>query len=289
MDFKTIFQILLSSSSENDKIITKVAKISQGNRRVEKYGTPSIFTFNRLEIKTIVPNQVSIGVMLSNQEMNWLYNSIKSEQEQSFYRGRRLYIFNRIEPDMISVCAAENGKSFGILLNKTDIEILLANEVILEFFIKYQNSTSNTLKEITTELYVSVIGRAISGQLKSKCKACNTGEGTHLICNKYFKDMANKDILMDVVMADPEVNSKFSQSIHKLMNLLNISPGERIIQTQINLPEVKANKDLLIKKLQNFLDIKDGMGVIIEKVMNLIPKDENSDEMDIASSSAANN
>ena len=79
--------------------------------------------------------------------------------------------------------------------------------------------------------------------------------------------MLNKYELLEEVITDLDFQSFTTDKFNILMNLLNISVAERLLLTQVTVPEIISNKDLLIRKLCAFL--KDGLAIIIGEVMKM--------------------
>lgn len=250
----------------------KIVRLVQRKGLINRNNIKQVFSIIRLSIQVQVKNQKSIGVELTNSEFFWFVNSLKSKSTQGIHVGKKIFVFNSIGDSSVSLAGIENDKSFGVLLTEPEIDILLKNQIKLEFLLKYQNASGQTLQDITTSLFVSVIGCVMVNIIKTKCLACKTGKGKHFICNKYFKDLINKYDLLDSVLNDISFSAKFMEKFQLLMNLLNISAPDRIIQTQINLPLLREDKKLLISELYKLLDLSDGMAYTIAKVVNLCLK-----------------
>ena len=280
MDFSTVFDIVLSNEKINGKESSKTAKIIQGRGLRDKLNPHSSFTIVRLEISVNISGQKSIGIQLTNSEFQWFVNAIKTKNEQSIHVGKKIFVFNSIGDSSYALAAIENEKIFGVLFNQNDIENFLQNEKVFEFILKNQNANGNVLKDITIDFFTSTIGTDIQEKIKRKCAACKTGKGNHLICTKYFKDLVNKYELLENVLNDLEFQSLIIERFNILMNILNISTAERLLQTQIIIPEIKNDKELLIRKLCGFLDFKEGMSNTISQVMALYLNDESETNLE---------
>ena len=278
MEWTTIFEIVLSNVMSKEKPMKKVAKILHGYGKTKRFGIEQFYSINRLEIRVELPNTTPIGVVLTNSELQWLMTAMKNKNEKSAHAGRKMLIYNSIGDTSVSISSIDSDRIFGVCLDENEVKVLLDNERELEFLLKYQNCKSPTLDDITRELYASILAIAIGKRISSKCQACKTGEGEHDLCKKYFKDFSEKYHWMQSEMASDECEAEFLERFHRLMGFLNVASSDRVWQTQVAYLRIKEDKQTLMRKVCNYLDLKEGMGYLIATLLDGAEKLQSANE-----------
>ena len=269
--FKPLFEIKLFSKLINDKKCDKVVKILQGTKISKRHDIDLSYNVNRLEIRVSISSQVSIAVVFNYTDFQWLMSCIKYRKQQSVHVGKKVYVFNDLGDDSYTVCSVDNDRLFGIQLTKSEVNIIVENEKLLEFLLKHQNVAGNNLKELTVDLYTSEISKEIKKELKNSCEFCQ-GKGDTHICNKYFKDITSNDKILDKIRYDNVFIGNFNEKFNQLMTVLNVSSPERVNQTQFTIPEFQENRPEFLRKVCNYIDLNQESENIIDKILDLCYK-----------------
>ena len=272
MEWKTLYEIKLSESKLGDKSVVLVASILQGKGVVKRHDTPeSCFFMNRLEFKHATTGEQPITISLSNADFIWLINCMKLKSDKSTHVGKKKLIFNKFGDSTYTLHTnTPSGKWYGIDLYQSDIDTIMEKERVLGFLLKYHNTKGSDLKEITTELFVAVLSTGIQTLINDKCLGCVNGSDQHDVCRVYFRDMVEKYQFLDKALNNILIDVAFTENFNHLMTVLNVSTAERLVQTQLTIPEIRSNRELLSRKVCAVLDLKDGMAYDLKVIMELI-------------------
>jgi hypothetical protein len=256
-DFKTLFEIPLTESTpENGKTIRKIARITQGSTINKRNNVDLSYHINRLEFRTILNGNPSICVSLNFSDFIWFIKCLKQKTESSVHAGKRILLFCDIGDTSVAIANVNNDLAFGIVLSAVDLDIILKNEGILGFLLKNQNLSGSNLKDMTLDLYISIIAKEIKTQMQKRCKGCENSNDEH-ICNGYVKDFPDIKAILQMSIFKPEIEGEFNQKFVRLMDLMNVKTGERLTQTQIHIPEIKSDEDFLLRRLTTFINLND--------------------------------
>jgi hypothetical protein len=192
---------------------------------------------------------------------------LKLKSESSVHAGKKLLIFNDVGDTSVSISGVDNDRVFGIILSAVDLDIILKNEGTLGFLLKNQNLSGSNLKDLTFDLYLSVIAKEINTQIEKRCKGCQNPSEEH-ICKGYVREFPDIKAILKMTIFKPEIEGEFSQKFIHLMDLLNVKPPERLTQTQIHIPDIKSDEEFLLRRLTSFINLND-QNKDLDKVLEL--------------------
>jgi len=268
MEWRTLHEIPLSTKIINEKSCEKSAKLIQGVGYNTRDNKKQLYKINRFEVRNTINGNVSIGIAFSQPEFIWLKNFLKSDLNFSIYEGKKLLTGIRIAETSFSITSIENDRSFGVVLNLVDKNIILKYDILFDIFLRFPDADNDNLKELTEDLYIAVLGNHIRLSIKAKCIACNNGIGEHDLCKEYYKNYLNKGEALGEALFSTTREELFISRFNKLMDLFGVNEHGRRQQLRFNLQYFTNNKDQLHNSLCAYLDLNEGVAYILDKIFS---------------------
>lgn len=286
MNFKTLFDLDLSNSTDGSR---KTVKIIQGEGTLKKNGLESKIKFNRMEIRHVNHTNISYGVTFDKNDMAWFLRILEQklddeihDKKVSLHFGKKTFIYNDLidcnpQDETIAISSCDANRVYGILLDIHEQKMLLKNKSLLNFLFTNQNVSGEILKNITIGLFISIIGNFVKEIIQREFSI-----------KPYFKnyEIFDKIRFIELALSDGKLDAIFLEKFHQLMTLLNVTSTEKVIQTQVTIPEIKKAKMLLIEQVGKYLDVKEGISNDIGKLFDLIKCEKPEDVGIIASTSS---
>ncbi len=255
-EFKTLLEIPLSKSTcENGKILQKIARIQRGFLVKKQKEFDPNYHINILEFRTVLDGKDSIGVSLNSYDFEWLTKCLKLKKEFSAHASKRLLIFCDIGDSSVSLSSVDYDRVFGVILSSLDLDIIAKNKDIFGFLLKNQNISGSNLKDVTIDLFISVMAKEIKKEISRLCMGCQNPIEKH-ICKGYLKDILDIKSILNSPVFKAEVDGLFNPKFEQLMDLLNVKSEERLTQTQQNIPDLKSDEEILRLLITSFVDLK---------------------------------
>ena len=169
-----------------------------------------------------------------------------------------------------SVCASsiDMDRVFGIVLTRLEIDKIIENQKFFDFFLKHQNLSGDRLKDLTEELFISILAQSCLQYIGNVCNGCNGRGKSHDMCTKYIKDLSNIGFIIRSALEDPNTLGLFNEKFEQMADLMNVKPAERITQLQFNLIELKNDYIKMTQKLASYIDLGN-VNHEMERVLNI--------------------
>ena len=272
MESKTLFELVLSESSLNNKTCIKTAKIVNLTGVSKKSDFKNKYSIIRFEICVKFHKSVPIDVSMTDKDFHWFVESAKKRSEKSSHMGSRMLQFVNLGDNSFTLCSIDNSKCFGVQLETHELDKIIEYEKMFKIIMDNYNLSGDKLKNVSCELFVGVLGTYIIQKLYDNCQACRENSETleHKCCNGLFCHRLDKKTLMEESIVERSFETKFATTFTRFMDLLNADGWERQDILQYTLNDLSKDTSRLGNKLAYFIDIKDQLSNDIMHVISLI-------------------
>ena len=269
--WKTLYEILLSETQEDGKVVKKVARLINGCKVNKRRDADTLYHVNRLELRSIISGGTasSIGVSLAHSDFAWLMKCIKEKSPASVHVGKRQFAYQDLHDSTVLIGDVYLSRGFFVQLTEEDRNRIIQFEKIFDFFLRCQNIAGDRLRDLSVNLFVSILAKLLNPLVETKLAQFDD----HNYSIKRIS--AIPGILKDIntILSQPDIDVQFNDGFVTLMDLINVKPSDRLTITQVVIPELKKDTDELLIKLNSYFAEK--MDRTFEKVM-VLKIDKNS-------------
>ena len=234
MDFqyKTIYENKLSDCLVSGKDVSKFVKLVIGSKITKNPSTT--YSFNRLEIRSTLKGNPSIGVSLNFSDFQWFVECIEKKKEYSIHGDKKTLIFNDMNDTSVSICNVDSDRIFGVVLTKNDVNKIIEESHFFLFFLKNQNLAGIELVDLTKKLFIYVL-------LKEFDLEYPKGFGWQ---NENLERFERT--LLEKIFSGNDFDIAMAHKFDKLMTFLNVKAADRLVQVTKTIPEFKEKTDEIL-------------------------------------------